>query len=146
MLCCRQHNPIDQLERYSRWRAEGENSVNGRCFDIGRTVSKALREFKGSSSPYPGGQDHYSAGNGSLMRLAPLVLFYSTHVSTRDTASAIVHLLEMSAFSSMTTHRHPLAVREGANKRGNSSRLTQSFHFFMFEPIFSPVNALNQPI
>ncbi|AKL03554.1 sugar kinase [Enterobacter asburiae] len=37
-------------------------------------------------------------------------------------------------------------TREGANKRGNSSRLTQSFHFFMFEPIFSPVNALNQPI
>ncbi|VCX21195.1 Galactitol-1-phosphate 5-dehydrogenase [Escherichia coli] len=37
-------------------------------------------------------------------------------------------------------------IKEGANKRGNSSRLTQSFHFFMFEPIFSPVNALNQPI
>jgi hypothetical protein len=37
-------------------------------------------------------------------------------------------------------------TKEGANKRGNSSRLTQSFHFFMFEPIFSPVNALNQPI
>ncbi len=39
-----------------------------------------------------------------------------------------------------------LNIREGANKRGNTSRLTQSFHFFMFEPIFSPVNALNQPI
>ena len=39
-----------------------------------------------------------------------------------------------------------LYAKEGANKRGNSSRLTQSFHFFMFEPIFSPVNALNQPI
>ncbi|RWS92756.1 sugar kinase [Aeromonas caviae] len=38
------------------------------------------------------------------------------------------------------------STKEGANKRGNSSRLTQSFHFFMFEPIFSPVNALNQPI
>ncbi|HHH7686993.1 TPA: hypothetical protein ACP2OC_003599 [Escherichia coli] len=37
-------------------------------------------------------------------------------------------------------------TKEGANKRGNSSRLTQPFHFFMFEPIFSPVNALNQPI
>ena len=37
-------------------------------------------------------------------------------------------------------------IVEGANKWGNSSRLTQSFHFFMFEPIFSPVNALNQPI
>ena len=40
----------------------------------------------------------------------------------------------------------PVYAKEGANKRGNSSRLTQSFHFFMFEPIFSPVNALNQPI
>ena len=39
-----------------------------------------------------------------------------------------------------------LLLKEGANKRGNTSRLTQSFHFFMFEPIFSPVNALNQPI
>ena len=39
-----------------------------------------------------------------------------------------------------------IVTKEGANKRGNSSRLTQSFHFFMFEPIFSPVNALNQPI
>ncbi|WBK50480.1 hypothetical protein OEE45_16820 [Klebsiella michiganensis] len=43
------------------------------------------------------------------------------------------------------TKKEPLP-KEGANKRGNSSRLTQSFHFFMFEPIFSPVNALNQPI
>ncbi|BCM32341.1 hypothetical protein ExPECSC054_2326 [Escherichia coli] len=42
--------------------------------------------------------------------------------------------------------QHKLFAWEGANKRGNSSRLTQSFHFFMFEPIFSPVNALNQPI
>ena len=42
--------------------------------------------------------------------------------------------------------RHRLQTKEGANKWGNSSRLTQSFHFFMFEPIFSPVNALNQPI
>ena len=46
------------------------------------------------------------------------------------------------------TYPFPLTTntKEGANKRGNSSRLTQSFHFFMFEPIFSPVNALNQPI
>ncbi|HGG1870491.1 TPA: hypothetical protein ACJFPA_004545, partial [Escherichia coli] len=45
-----------------------------------------------------------------------------------------------------TDRKSKCASKEGANKRGNSSRLTQSFHFFMFEPIFSPVNALNQPI
>ncbi len=44
------------------------------------------------------------------------------------------------------TAKKTQTAKEGANKRGNSSRLTQSFHFFMFEPIFSPVNALNQPI
>ncbi|RBX95537.1 hypothetical protein DS987_25785 [Escherichia coli] len=48
--------------------------------------------------------------------------------------------------SSVTVGRLKPGTKEGANKRGNSSRLTQSFHFFMFEPIFSPVNALNQPI
>ncbi len=47
---------------------------------------------------------------------------------------------------SPSTRLNDVNTKEGANKRGNSSRLTQSFHFFMFEPIFSPVNALNQPI
>lgn len=51
----------------------------------------------------------------------------------------------LKVFNVHFNNNHEL-VREGANKRGNSSRLTQSFHFFMFEPIFSPVNALNQPI
>ncbi|MDC7912907.1 YebC/PmpR family DNA-binding transcriptional regulator [Escherichia coli] len=46
----------------------------------------------------------------------------------------------------LTSNVNRTIAKEGANKRGNSSRLTQSFHFFMFEPIFSPVNALNQPI
>ncbi|ELD07484.1 hypothetical protein A15I_00652 [Escherichia coli KTE204] len=51
-----------------------------------------------------------------------------------------------SILSSHNTSGNMDKLKEGANKRGNSSRLTQSFHFFMFEPIFSPVNALNQPI
>ena len=37
--------------------------------------------------------------------------------------------------NALFTWRFP---KEGANKRGNSSRLTQSFHFFMFEPFFLP--------
>ncbi|GCQ36917.1 hypothetical protein BvCmsHHP022_01129 [Escherichia coli] len=67
----------------------------------------------------------------------------------------LMTLLFISSFIVMSSHienspiKNPAEagfVKEGANKRGNSSRLTQSFHFFMFEPIFSPVNALNQPI
>lgn len=55
----------------------------------------------------------------------------------------LVRYLECDRMALKKDYKRP---REGANKRGNSSRLTQSFHFFMFEPIFSPVNALNQPI
>ncbi|HCJ9895432.1 hypothetical protein SND00_15830 [Escherichia coli] len=58
----------------------------------------------------------------------------------KSVATEILRQLGGNRFIVMT------GAKEGANKRGNSSRLTQSFHFFMFEPIFSPVNALNQPI
>ncbi|MDX6823140.1 hypothetical protein SJ021_28300, partial [Klebsiella oxytoca] len=39
-------------------------------------------------------------------------------------------------YSGSETNQTGRSAMEGANKRGNSSRLTQSFHFFMFEPIF----------
>ncbi|MDA6224165.1 DUF4222 domain-containing protein, partial [Escherichia coli] len=38
-------------------------------------------------------------------------------------------------YSFLSSLNVEIFIREGANKRGNSSRLTQSFHFFMFEPI-----------
>jgi len=50
-------------------------------------------------------------------------------------------IMSNSSSQCQTESRVPPAsawVREGANKRGNSSRLTQSFHFFMFEPFFLP--------
>lgn len=57
-----------------------------------------------------------------------------------------IEQLDIGIYTLNKFHEPIKLTREGANKRGNSSRLTQSFHFFMFEPIFSPVNALNQPI
>ncbi len=65
---------------------------------------------------------------------------------TGDNVIAIYPGANMTMSSDEITIQKEAIIKEGANKRGNSSRLTQSFHFFMFEPIFSPVNALNQPI
>ena len=64
---------------------------------------------------------------------------------SKTTLNCAVRTLDLNV-RDFVIHDFRRTAREGANKRGNSSRLTQSFHFFMFEPIFSPVNALNQPI
>ncbi len=88
-------DPIDQLERYCRWSSEGYMSSNGFCFDIGNTVRAALRTFRMTGKPDSGSSDTYAAGNGSLMRLAPVPMFYA-----HDAVAAINH----SGESSRTTH------------------------------------------
>ena len=66
----------DQMERYLQWRDNGYMSSNGHCVDIGITTGLALRRYKETGDPFSGSTDPGSAGNGSLMRLAPAVLFY----------------------------------------------------------------------
>ena len=70
-------DPVDQAKRYLRWWREGYNSSTGKCFDIGNVTAKALLEFERTQTPYCGPTDPQSAGNGCLMRLAPLVMFYA---------------------------------------------------------------------
>ncbi len=94
-------DPIDQLERYTRWAKDSHLSSNGRTFDIGGTVQAALRTFRATGQPYSGPTDPFSAGNGSLMRLAPVPLFYSEKP---------LEAIERSGESSRTTHGAATAV------------------------------------
>ena len=95
LVTCGTFNASDQMDRYTRWWKDGYLSSNGRCFDIGTTVSQALWQYVLTGDPFAGSTDPYSAGNGSLMRLAPVPLFYAA-----DPERAI----HMSAQSSRTTH------------------------------------------
>jgi len=69
-------DPHDQMERYGRWHDEGYLASNGRCFDIGSTISGALRQFKQTHEPFSGSTNPMSAGNGCIMRLAPVPMFF----------------------------------------------------------------------
>jgi len=125
----------DQLERYVRWWREGHHSSIGCCFDIGNTVSGALESYLAHGDPERSGATHaQSAGNGSLMRLAPVPLFFAN-----DPERAIA----MAAASSRTTHAHPEAVDAcrymaglilGALRGHSKENLLQ--------PLFSPVEGL----
>ncbi len=70
-------DPVDQMNRYVDWWHRGYLSSTGECFDIGMTVRTALARFEANRDPFAGSADPETAGNGALMRLAPVVLFYS---------------------------------------------------------------------
>lgn len=95
LLECKTFNAHDQMERYVRWYRQGYMSSTGRCFDIGITTSSSLRHFSTTNEAFAGSDDPYSAGNGSIMRLAPVPMFFF---------SDLTQAREMSAESSRTTH------------------------------------------
>ena len=88
-------DPSDQMTRYVSWMETGYMGSNGTCVDIGLTTSGALFEFRGSGDPFSGPTSPNRAGNGCIMRLAPVPMF--CHPS-REAA------VELSAESSRTTH------------------------------------------
>jgi len=89
------HNPEDQMSRYLRWWKEGYLSSTGRCFDIGTTTSAALHRYASTGEPYSGSQNERASGNGSLMRLAPAVLFAYPDID---------EVLNLAMDTSRTTH------------------------------------------
>jgi len=98
---CGRFDAEDQMRRYCRWMESGYLASNGRCFDIGLTVSRALLAFRRTGEIYSGSANPNTAGNGCLMRLAPVPMFF---YPDRDAAIA------MSGESSRTTHGAPECI------------------------------------
>jgi ADP-ribosyl-[dinitrogen reductase] hydrolase len=94
-------DPVDQMNRYVNWWRHGYLSSTGECFDIGGTTQQALGRYIATGEPFSGTDDPRSAGNGSLMRLAPIPLFYYP-----DQSACIYN----AAASSRTTHAAAEAV------------------------------------
>jgi ADP-ribosyl-[dinitrogen reductase] hydrolase len=89
------------MRRYVAWYRRGLHASTGRCFDIGNTVRAALERFERTGDPFAGTTAEHEAGNGSLMRLAPVALFHAD-----DPVAAV----ERAADGSRTTHATPVAV------------------------------------
>src|SRR4051794_13885888 len=94
-------DPIDQLQRYVRWYRHGHWSSTGRCFDIGNATRSALHRFERTGEPFPGDADTHAAGNGPLMKLAPVALAYAAHPR---------RAVRNAAESARTTHGAPEAA------------------------------------
>ncbi|MGO1079784.1 ADP-ribosylglycohydrolase family protein [Inquilinus sp. CA228] len=64
----------DLMDRFVAWWQDGRYSCTGACFDIGMATQGALDHYLHGGGPFAGSTDPTTAGNGSLMRLAPAVL------------------------------------------------------------------------
>ena len=91
----------DQISRYLRWYDQGYMSSTGTCFDIGSTTREALDRYRHSAKPASGSTHPSTAGNGSLMRLAPVPMFFCP-----DRTRARLY----AGKSSRTTHAAKLCV------------------------------------
>ena len=89
-------DPSDQMDKFLSWYLDGYMSSNGLCFDIGYTTMEAIEKWiSDKSTPYHGNIHHKSAGNGSIMRLAPVPIYFA------DDFDKAIHF---SAMSSKLTH------------------------------------------
>lgn len=95
----------DQMTRYLKWSKFGYLSSTGACFDIGGTVHGALAKFEQTGEPFCGSTNPRTAGNGSLMRLVPAVLFAHPNLE---------NVLHCATASSRTTHAAPEALESCA--------------------------------
>jgi len=98
------HEDLDEqdlLSRFMNWWQWGVYSCTGQCFDIGITTRQALAQWESTKEPNCGSTNPMSAGNGSLMRLAPVAIrFWNDRARLRDVA----------ARQSKTTHGAPEAI------------------------------------
>lgn len=116
LIVCNGFDPMDQMKRYVKWYREGYRSSIGRCFDIGVATYKALDRFEESENHYAGDIDPRTAGNGSLMRLAPIAIYFYPDRN---------RMIEYASLSSKTTH--------GATECLEACELFASVLFWAFE-------------
>jgi len=105
LIECEGMNPKDQMDRYLRWVNDGYMSCVGRAVGIGQTVLKALVRYHKTQEPYQGSPNPKYSGNGCIMRLAPVPIYYHS-----DAKKAVLNAVD----SARTTHASPQALQTTA--------------------------------
>ena len=98
-------NPDDIATNFVRWAENAEFTPTGRRFDIGRTCMRAIMNYERGSKAIEAGLDNeLSNGNGSLMRISPLIYYcYAKELDEEDIYNIVKDI-------SSITHRHEISV------------------------------------
>ena len=98
-------NYNDIMNNFIKWLDNGEYTQYGESFDIGITTQESLSRYKQGISPLEcGGKGEHDNGNGSLMRILPILFYlqsiYGADFHKTESAFDIIHNI------SSLTHSH----------------------------------------
>ena len=98
-------NYPDIMSKFLSWADEAKYTSYDEVFDMGISTSKAITKFAGGRKPLEcGGKSEHDNGNGSLMRILPIVFYlqatYGRDITRNDEAMTIIHNV------SSLTHAH----------------------------------------
>jgi ADP-ribosyl-[dinitrogen reductase] hydrolase len=69
-------SPKDIMKKFSKWHLDGYLSSKDKSFDISSTTKESIETFLKTKKPYVDPQDENHSDNGSIMRLAPIPIFF----------------------------------------------------------------------
>lgn len=95
----------DIMDNFIKWFDKGEYTPHGQAFDIGNTTRESLSRYKRATPPLEcGGKSEGDNGNGSLMRILPIVFYlksnYGVDFQEKERVFNIIHNI------SSLTHGH----------------------------------------
>lgn len=141
------------MKEFEAWLFYGKYTQDGQAYDMGQTTMNAIMNYhRGVPVSKCGGKTYYDNGNGSLMRILPLVFYlrsrYGKYFTQKPQAMSIIH--EVSAL----THGHELAkmscgiylsiANELCNgeplRKGIEQGIQKAILYYSSDPIFKKVN------
>ena len=97
----------DIMNNFVKWYDKGDYTPNGKLFDIGGTTASAIEKYKEDHEiNFCGRDDFNSNGNGGLMRILPLPLFF--HYQKEIMEEGI--FLEQTDEVNSLTHNHYIST------------------------------------
>ncbi|MBQ9282004.1 MAG: ADP-ribosylglycohydrolase family protein [Treponema sp.] len=102
----------DIMKRFESWLFNNEYTTEKRAFDMGQTCSMAIFSFrKGIPAIECGGKKINQNGNGSLMRISPIVFYLQKKfgLNLLENEESVDAAFEVIQNVSSLTHAHPVA-------------------------------------
>ncbi len=125
-------DPADVMTRFVEWERHGQYTPFGRAFDQGNTCISAINKFtKDHDIKTCGVAGEYANGNGALMRILPVCLYYydrqKTVCTSEDEAIEGIHVI------AALTHNH---IR---------SNMCCGIYYFMVKSVIDGIQTEKKP-